>query len=126
MELPSPYGRNFRTNLLFEDRHASFAAGLEVRPSARYDAEFRPEVLATSCPGGDLDSLSPLPWGEGGPLPALSRAGAGRVRGLSDPVDLFPVAKRSEIIYGPRKRSEAKSLQGLKLRPSATPPYLTF
>jgi hypothetical protein len=24
---------------------------------------------------------SPLPWGEGGPLPALSSAGAGRVRG---------------------------------------------
>src|ERR1019366_5023528 len=27
--------------------------------------------------------LSPLPRGEGGPLPALLRAGAGRVRGLS-------------------------------------------
>jgi hypothetical protein len=25
---------------------------------------------------------SPLPWGEGGPLPAHLRAGAGRVRGL--------------------------------------------
>jgi hypothetical protein len=27
------------------------------------------------------ESYSPLPWGEGDPLPALSSAGAGRVRG---------------------------------------------
>jgi hypothetical protein len=26
---------------------------------------------------------NPLPWGEGGPLPAFSPAGAGRVRGYS-------------------------------------------
>ena len=34
--------------------------------------------------------FSPLPWGEGGPQPALSSAGAGRVRGyfrrISTPV----------------------------------------
>jgi hypothetical protein len=28
------------------------------------------------------NGLSPLPWGEGVPLPALSSAGAGRVRGF--------------------------------------------
>ena len=33
-------------------------------------------------PGGEANGLSPLPRGEGVPLPALSPAGAGRVRGL--------------------------------------------
>jgi hypothetical protein len=35
---------------------------------------------------GDL--LSPFPWGEGGLPPALLRAGAGRVRGLSSGIRL--------------------------------------
>jgi len=30
-----------------------------------------------------VESASPLPWGEGVPRPAVSSAGAGRVRGLS-------------------------------------------
>ena len=31
--------------------------------------------------GGRSRNRSPLPWGEGGPRPAFSPAGAGRVRG---------------------------------------------
>ena len=31
-------------------------------------------------PDGSKSEHSPLPWGEGGPRPALSSAGAGRVR----------------------------------------------
>jgi len=41
--------------------------------------------VLVGLPAGPLlvESASPLPWGEGVPRPALSSAGAGRVRGLS-------------------------------------------
>ena len=42
-----------------------------------------PSPSGRNCPS--VEEHRPLPWGEGGPLPALSSAGAGRVRGYFRP-----------------------------------------
>ena len=44
------------------------------------------------------EKLSPLPWGESGPLPAFSSAGAGRVRGYLDGAAQIFAAVRSAVI----------------------------
>jgi hypothetical protein len=50
---------------------------------------------------------SPLPWGEGVPLPALSSAGAGRARGH------FPRSKTKNISNGKWQKSNGKWFFGL-------------
>jgi len=44
------------------------------------------------------EKLSPLPWGEGGPLPAFSSAGAGRVRGYFGATHIFATVRSSGIL----------------------------
>jgi hypothetical protein len=64
---PSPVHR--LTDTLSPGRGLSFLARVEVRKTAALGERAR--ILISI----------PLPWGEGGPRPALSPAGAGRVRG---------------------------------------------